>query len=59
MSLNVVTFSRGTGLALDILVFNASLPSFNRYSFASLQSSKSTKKQTSAPSLRINSACKA
>ena len=39
MSLNVVTFSNGTGFALPILFAKASLPYFNKYSFASLQSS--------------------
>jgi len=39
MSLNVVTFSNGTGLAFPILLAKASLPYFNKYSFASLQSS--------------------
>jgi len=49
MSLNVVTFSKGTGLDLVILETNASAPYFNKYSFASLQSSKEAKKQTSDP----------
>ena len=59
MSLNVVTFSSGTGLAPVIHSASFSFPCLVKYSFASLQSSNETKKQTSAPSLRINSVLKA
>ena len=55
MSLNVVTFSSGYAFALSIAFLSFSLPYLIKYSFASLQSSKSTKKQASAPSLRTNS----
>ena len=55
MSLNVVTFSKGYALALSIVCLSLSLPYFIKYSLASLQSSKSTRKQASAPSLRTNS----
>jgi hypothetical protein len=55
MSLKVVTFSSGTGFAPVILAVSLSDPYFCKYSFASLQSSKVVIKQTSDPSLLINS----
>ena len=59
ISLNVFTFSNGTGLAPSIRLTSLSLPYLIRYSLASLQSSNVVKKQTSAPRRLISSCCKA
>ena len=59
ISLNVVTFSSGTGLAPEIRSDSFSFPYFCKYSFASLQSSNDARKHTSEPSRLTSSVCKA
>ena len=59
ISLNVVTFSKGTGLELVIRSISFSLPYFCRYSLASLQSSNEAIKHTSEPNRLMSSVCRA